>query len=146
MKYSSLDINAMSWAEWTATMAKELNEAGYRTRGYNEEIGGWQDNYALFQEDVSDPKFFILGAVDGSAEISYLKSLGLLNNGRCPSCGNRIVGSPGRFTSGYNSSVHFHICQNCIVKGQEISVNNANNIGCIISIVLLPWHILKSIF
>ena len=33
MKYTSSQINAMSWKEWTETMAKELNDAGFRTNG-----------------------------------------------------------------------------------------------------------------
>ena len=37
MKYTSYQIRQMSWAEWNATMANELNSAGFRCRGFNEE-------------------------------------------------------------------------------------------------------------
>ena len=75
-------------------------------------------------------------------EIEYLKSIGLLNNDRCPLCGSSIHGNPGRFTDGYNSSLHFQICQNCVSNGRRMSDNPANK-GCIIAILLLPLSLLK---
>ena len=87
MKYSSEQVRRMSWAEWNDTMAKELNEAGFRARGYNPDLGRWEDNRELYTADPTEPKIFILGTVDGATEFEHLKSVGLLNNGRCPMCG-----------------------------------------------------------
>ena len=66
MKYTSYQIRQMSWAEWNATMANELNSAGFRCRGFNEETRKWENNRDLYRADSSDPKIFILGTVDGA--------------------------------------------------------------------------------
>jgi len=146
MKYTSYQIRQMSWAEWNATMANELNSAGFRCRGFNEETRKWENNRDLYRADSSDPKIFILGTVDGAKEYEYLKSIGLLNNGRCPMCGGSIDGNPARFTSGYDHNAHFQICQSCCNRGRKRSLNHANNSGCIIALLVLPWHLIKSLW
>lgn len=146
MKYTAEQVRQMSWPEWNDTMAKELNEKGFKARGYNSETQRWEDNYKSYTADPSEPKIFILGTVDGADEIECLKRAGLLNNGRCPMCGSPIYSNPGRFTSGFDSSVNFQICQNCCNKGKRTSINPANNSGCIIALLLLPWHLIKSLF
>ena len=118
MKYSTSQICQMTWQEWNETMAKELNYAGFKARGFNEQIGRWLDNYTKY-EAGSDPDTFILGEVSGTREIDYLKRLGLLNNGRCPMCGRPIYGNPARFTSGFDPTMNFQICQSCCEKGQN---------------------------
>lgn len=85
-----------------------------------------------------------MGVLRDVNALEYLKSIGLINNGRCPMCGNSIDGNPGRFTSGYNSAFHFQICQNCACHGKRASVNPANNTGCIISLLLMPWYLVKN--
>ena len=76
----------MSWYEWNETMEKELNEAGFKAKGFNKETGKWEKDYEPYKADAEDPETFILGVVSGAKEINYLKSIGLLNNGRCPMC------------------------------------------------------------
>lgn len=139
MKYTSEQINAMSWREWTETMAKELNGAGFQYKG----IGNKLESYSVGKEE-DGPKLFLLGSVENSEEITYLKNIGLLNNGRCPMCGNKIVGTPGRFISGYDSNYHFQVCQHCINKRKRVSVNSSNQ-GCIIVLLLIPFNIIKHI-
>ena len=132
MKYTSQQINCLSWQEWNELMAKELNNAGFKSR--------WGD----YDAD-DEPSLFIHGM--GEKEVAYLKELGLLNNGRCPQCGNVITGNPGRFTSGYNPNLHFQICQNCVSRGKRTSVNPANNAGgCMVALLMIPWHLIKNIF
>ncbi len=144
MKYTSFQINSMSWKAWCNLMVDELNKAGFKERGYNEETRQWQNDYVPFKE-VDDPTWFVLGTLTKGKELEYLKSLGLLNNGRCPMCGNRIDGNPGRFTSGYDSSFHFQVCQSCVSKGKRNSLNPANNTGCIVALLLLPWYMIKAL-
>ena len=145
MKYTSSQINAMSWKEWTETMAKELNDAGFRTNGVKILDDGTLEKGLVPFSVNGEPKYFLLGSVDKAEEIEYLKSLGLLNNGRCPMCGEKIIGNPGRFTSGYDSNYHFQVCQNCVRNGNRTYVNPANNQGCMIALVLFPWNIIKHI-
>lgn len=148
MKYTSEQVKAMSWREWTETMAKELNEAGFKHMGITLDpetraLGKELQPYSV-GDDADGPKLFLLGSVESSKEIDYLKNIGLLNNGRCPMCGNVINGNPGRFTSGYDPNYHFQVCQNCVNKGRRNSVNPANQ-GCIIALLLMPFNLLKHI-
>lgn len=146
MRYTSHQINQMTWAEWNATMAKELNKAGFKARGFNSKTRKWEDNLQPYTTTQSEPKFFILGTINSTKEIDYLKQIGLLNNGRCPMCGSPINNNPGRFTSGYDNNLHFQICQSCYNKGRKTSMNPANNNGCILTLILFPWQIIKSLF
>lgn len=144
MKYTNSQLRTMSYAEWMKAIAKELNDAGFRARGYNSDTHQWQDNYSLYE--VGDPQHFFMGGIRDSKALEYLKSIGLVNNGRCPICGNMIEGNPGRFTSGYDSNFHFQICQSCARHGKRTSVNPANNSGCMLALLLFPWYAVKSLF
>lgn len=140
MKYTSEQINAMSWREWAETMAKELNEAGFQYRG----IGNKLEPYSVGKAE-DGPKLFLLGSVENSEEITYLKNIGLLNNGRCPMCGNKIIGASGRFTSGFDSNYHFQVCQSCVNKRKRVSINSSNQ-GCIVALLLMPLSIVNIFF
>lgn len=138
MKYTFEKINRMSWQEWNETMVKELNENGFKTKEFNDNLGKWTMTGQYNAGD--DPKLFILGEIDDSNAISYLKKVGLLNNGRCPMCGKTIYGKPGRFTSGFDSEFHFQICQDCV---NPYGRSKAQSRGCVITLFLFPWHIVK---
>lgn len=148
MKYTAEQVKAMSWREWAETMARELNEAGFKHVGITSD----PETHALrkelkpysVEEDADGPKLFLLGSVESSKEIDYLKNIGLLNNGRCPMCGNMINGSPGRFTSGYDPNYHFQVCQNCVQKRENGAVNPANQ-GCIVALLFIPFNLIKHI-
>lgn len=138
-QYTSEQIEAMSWREWTETMAKELNEAGFKCKGVSNKL----QPYTVWEGEDS-PKLFLLGSVEKVEEITYLKNIGLLNNGRCPMCGGMIKGTPGRFTSGYDPNYHFQVCINCVRKRNGIHVNS-NNQGCVVALLLMPFHLFKYI-
>lgn len=146
MKYTTSQIKQMTWAEWNDAMARELNENGFKASGFNSVLGKWENNKQPYKADPSNPKIFILGTVSGAAEYECLKRAGLLNNGRCPRCGNPIYGKPGRFTSGYDPNAHFQICQDCVKKGRRRSINPANRSGCLLALILMPWHLIKLLF
>ncbi len=135
MEYSKESILAMSWQQWTEVMAMELNKKGFKADGIN----GTKMPF-----DGKDPKLFILGELGSQSreEINYLKEIGLLNNGRCPMCGNQIKGEPGRFTSGYDSQSHFQICQDCVGSRGRGKVSWLDQIyiqgGCLTTILLTP--------
>lgn len=140
-KYSSEDIFNMTWHEWNTTMAKELNKAGFLGYGFNPSTHKFEKNQAPYCADPNSPSSFILGAVDTAPEIDYLKKIGLLNNHRCPMCGRRIHGDPGRFTSGFDYNVHFQICQECVSHGNKKSFSYSI-LGIIMCIILLPIQLL----
>lgn len=146
MKYTSEYINSISWHEWNKIMANELNEAGFRTSAIEEikrNVYKRVDD-ALYAALEESPDLFILGAVYKSPELDYLKRLGLLNNGRCPMCGEKMFCSPGRFSLDNNPAVNFEICQSCVKKGKKNSIN-PNNSGCLVALLFIPYHLLKSI-
>ena len=138
----------MSEKEWVEAMAAELNAAGFKARGLNPETNRWEDNREPYRVG-SEPKAstFVLGSIESSKAIEHLKNIGLLNNGRCPMCGKTIEGIPARFTSGYDSSFYFQICQSCCDCGRRTSLNPANNqgCGCMIALLLLPYNLIKSL-
>ncbi|MCH5308366.1 MAG: hypothetical protein J1E58_00790 [Prevotella sp.] len=142
MKYTTEEIGKMSWQQWNEVMAKELNDGGFKAKEFNKEVGRWTKTgqYSAGNE----PKLFVLGTIEDSCAISYLKKLGLLNNGRCPMCGASIYGNPGRFTSGYDPDYHFQICQNCVnTRG---GMRRHSSSGCIIALLLFPWYLVKNLF
>ncbi len=145
MKYTSEQINRMSWQEWNEIMARELNENGYKAKEYNSAEHRWTKT-GMYKAG-NDPKLFVLGKIEDSDAISFLKNVGLLNNGRCPMCGGPIHGNPGRFTSGYDYNYHFQICQNCVkTRGRTRNAGTSSGSGCMISLLLFPWYLLKSFF
>lgn len=146
MKYTAEQVRQMSWPEWNDAMAKELNEAGFKARGFNPDLGRWENNREPYKANPNDPGVFILGHVEGAKEYDHLKKVGLLNNGRCPMCGDPIYGNPGRFTSGYDYNAHFQICQKCANKGRRTSLTPANNKGCLFTLLLFPYYIIKGLF
>lgn len=133
MKYTSQQINRFTWQEWNNIMYSELNNAGFNL--------SFMSNDLIARDINEDPRGFILELKE--KEITYLKDIGLLNNGRCPMCGKPIYENPGRFTSGYNYNLHFQICQNCVSKGKRTTISPANNTGCLIAILLFPIYLIR---
>jgi len=145
MKYTKEQILSMSWQEWNETMAKELNAAGYLGPGYNPEKKCLDNHIAPYEANCPEREF-VFGKITRSAEISHLKEIGLLNNGRCPMCGGEITGNPSQFTDGFNPNINFHICNSCGNFGRKISSNPANSSGCIVALLFLPYHLIKAAF
>ena len=119
--YSSSYLNSITWLEWNNIMAKELNDAGFRRSIWNSSKGCYES--VLFATSADNPYSFILGEVSKYEEVEYLKYRNLLNNGRCPSCGNPIIGNPCRYTSGNDKRINYHICLSCAKGHGTIDFN-----------------------
>ena len=143
MKYSSEDLNGMSYPEWMETICKELNEAGFKGDGFSPEKHKFVKNYSPYE--VHDARYFFMGSLNDYKAMDYLKSIGLVDNGRCPLCGAQIKGTPSRYTYGLNPKLNFHICSSCRRDGQSMSVYPSKS-GCIVALILMPWHLLKNMF
>lgn len=138
-KYTSQQINRLTWRDWNKLMAKELNAAGYKAKEFN---GRKWTRTGLYSAD-RDPEYFKLELdVDG---LNYLKEIGLVNNGRCLECGKPINGKPGRFTDGFNQDFHYQICQECVRTKGGLLLKDAPQGGCIIAILLLPIALIKGL-
>ena len=144
MKYTSNEVNRMSWQEWNQTMAEELNKKGFKAKEFD---GSKWTKTGQYKANDDDPKLFVLGTIEDGAAISYLRDIGLLSNGRCPMCGEPINGNPGRFTSGYDPDFYFQICQNCVkTRGGMRSAPSQSGSGCLVALLLFPWHLIKHLF
>lgn len=141
MKYSPEDLNGMSYLSWMETIAKELNAAGFRTKGFKDEGGKIIPGYVPYE--VYNVYTFFEGAINDSSAMDYLKSIGLVNNKRCPICGSPIKGTPSQYTYSLNPGLNYHICSSCRRQGQSQSIHNSKNSGCIVALILMPWHIIK---
>lgn len=144
VRYTSEQVNAMSYREWMETIAKELNNAGYKGRGFNEKTGRLEANCVPYE--VGDLRFFFQGAINSAEHLNYLKSIGLINNGRCPLCGAQIKGTVFTFTDGFHPDQTYHICKSCYKEGASSSINPANRTGCLVALLLLPVTAIRSFF
>lgn len=132
MKYTSDQINNMTWQQWNETMAKELTAAGFKGRDFID--GKWQDSGPVTAGD--EPKYFLSSAITNVDRLNYLKELGLIDNGRCPMCGGRIEGTPGRYTNRLDKNYTHQICQNCVSsRGGLRDISQSS--GCMITLVFL---------
>lgn len=146
MKYSAEEINNLSYLEWMEIIAKELNAAGFKGRGYSETAGCMMKDISPYNVDMDNVHYFFLGCINDAKAMDYLKSLGLVNNKRCPMCGAVIKGRPSKFTDGFNPDLNFHICSSCRRDGQGISINSAKSSGCLLALILIPWNLIKNLF
>ena len=123
-------------------MAKELNDAGFKDFGYDPNAGQCRRN-AVPYKVYSIHTFF--EAMRDFEAIDYLKSIGLLNDKRCPLCGGPIKGTPSRYTHGLEPRLTYYICSSCRREGQRYSINPASHTSCILALALMPWYIVKHI-
>ena len=146
MKYSSEDLENMSYSIWMESIAQELNAAGYTTKGFKKE--GKLIVPGNVPYEVYDINTFFEGSINDPNAMDYLKSIGLVNNKRCPLCGSIIKGSPSQYTYSLNPSLNYHICSSCRKEGQNYTIhtNPIKSSGCIVAIFLIPWHIIKYFF
>ncbi len=132
MRYSKSDLMSLSYADWMETIAKELNQAGFQTKILK--FSTAEPHWVNGPYEVHDPDTFF-DTINSSKAINYLKEIGLLDNGRCPMCGDGIS-HPGRFTDGYNSSISYQICQRCVrTKGGLLP--DSRGCGCLLFLLML---------
>ena len=143
MKYTREELSQLSYKSWMETIATELNNAGYKGDGYDPVAERFRCNFGPYE--VGNEEDFFMGAIRDPKAMEYLKSIGLVNNGRCPMCGDDISGTPSLFTSGLVQDLNYHICSSCRKEGQRISINSANKTGCLVTLLLVPWNIIKQL-
>ena len=112
IKYSSDFINSLSLIEWNNLIVQELNNAGFGKYEYDKQKRCnqhllYSESQRIVPKNIND-EFIKLP----KEAIDYLKSIGLLNNGRCPYCGNVIDGYPID-NQNPTKNATFHICSNC---------------------------------
>ena len=142
MKYTSSYINSLSFDEYRGLIVKELNENGYRVSGNKEyEIKDYLPKNAL-----------ILDAFDDPQALDFLKSLGLVDNGRCPFCGAPMSVSGYYWYDRRNPSKKVQVCYGCnksngrgdghsmdgCPSGAPKGGGSSSGSGCMIGLFMLP--------
>ena len=151
MKYTSDYINSLSFDDYLDLIVKELNDNNFVNKG----IGKFSINH----DSPVDKRHFMLGVVDNIEALAYLRSVGLLDNGRCPSCGapmntgTRLYWYDRRFPER-----RFSLCSGCHetrfhgdghsmngITKQIPSASSRKGSGCILGMLLIPYNVILSL-
>lgn len=148
MKYSSEYINSLSFKDYIKLMADELNANGFKEDG--------QYEYHTYENDPKMRRFFMMGPVNDPYAMSFLKSEGLLENGRCPSCGAPMFVYRYTWSDRRDPTKKFYVCYGCAknngrgdghsMDGCPSGVPNSSSsgTGCALGLVFLPFYLVKS--
>lgn len=148
MKYTSEYINSLSFKDYIKLMADELNSNGFKENG--------KYKYESFEDDPSMRRLFMMGPVNDPKAMSFLKSQGLLDNGRCPYCGAPM--SVYRYTwyDTRDTSKKFYVCYGCSKsngRGDGHSMDgcpsgapnqSSSGTGCMLGLLLMPLYMVKT--
>lgn len=127
MEYTSDYINSLSFAEYIKLMATELNENGFKENG--------QYEYCSFENDPAMQRLFMMGPINDPKAMAFLKSKGLIENGRCPSCGAPMSVYRYTWSDIRDPSKKFYVCYGCAKIMEEEMV--------IVWMVVLVGHQIK---
>lgn len=151
MKYTSEYINELSFRGYLEIMASELNENGFRDYDGSE------------YEVDDDPKFwkyFMMGPVNDPKAMAFLKNQGLIENGRCPTCGAPMsTGQRYYWYDRRDPSKRIYLCYGChntnfrgdghsmdgTPNGVATGGSSSTGSGCLGAILLLPIVLFKAI-
>lgn len=148
MKYTSDYINSLSFQEYIKLMATELNSNGFK------KYDGYE--YPTFEDDPVMRRLFMMGPIKDPKAMIFLKEKGLIDNGRCPSCGAPMSVYKYTWSDRRDPSKKYYLCYGCYKnhgKGDGHSMDGYHSgaptpsnseSGCIISLLLMPVYIVKS--
>ena len=128
--YSAEQIQEISFDKYMALIAKELNDEGFRVKNNRGEASKYSPDEFLIDVDV----------IKDENALNYLKRIKLIDNGRCPKCGNVMNKNKYTFTNRFNPNASYYICKSCYNKGlnlQRAFNPSSNNKGCLLFILLL---------
>lgn len=151
MKYTSEYINSLSFTDYLELMAKELNENGFReTDGTPYEVYDYLPKNALMLDAFEDDK-----------ALGFLRSQGLIENGRCPFCGAPMSVYKYYWSDRRNPSKKVYVCYGCNKSNgrgdghsmdgcpsgapRNTSASTSNNSGCMVALLMLPFLLVKTI-
>jgi hypothetical protein len=131
MKYISTAIENISHQQFVSLICQELNEAGYKIK----RIAGGE---SVYEEYEAHEDIVIVDVIKDTTALKYLKDIGLLDNGKCPQCGN-LMNNKYTFTSGFSPYGSYYICKNCFDKGKSMqggSKGQKGNSGCLLFVLI----------
>lgn len=126
-------IKNLSFEKYIELICMTLNKAGFKKK-----IRDYDENYKY---ENYDPyiDIIIVDVIKDHKALDYLKKVQLLDNGRCPECGNTMR-NEYKFTSGFNPKASYYICKKCYKEGeflQRTSTSNKRNSGCMIALSIV---------
>lgn len=139
--YYSSEIKSLSWYEYNKLMADELNENGFEC--YIDPLN--EGRFVVYKPDLHSPTYPLVNLLSRKIQLDFLIQKGLINNGRCPQCGKDIRANDiGKYTytDGTYKSVTYHICKDCYREGMHMSLNPAQQKGCIVALLLMPYNMI----
>lgn len=134
MKYSKEQVKAMSQAEYESAICKELYEAGFKGKFQDEEFEYEPDESTFGGAIVFDPN-----------AVEYLRTIGLVDNGKCPMCSMR-EDELGYKLQNQQSGAIYHVCKSCYKQyaQQERAKRGCGcYLGILIIFIILVWGIIK---
>lgn len=146
MKYTSEYINSLSFDEYRRLIVKELNDNGYRVSG--------KEEYKI--KDYLPPNALMLDAFDDPQALHFLKSQGLVDNGRCPFCGAPMSVNKYYWYDRRNPSKKVNVCYGCNKSNGRgdghsmdgypggVPKSGSSGSGCMLGLLMLPILLLKS--
>jgi len=148
MKYSSSYINSLSFKDYLKLMAKELNEHGFRESGHE---------YEVFEDEFM--RLFMMGPVNDPKAMAFLKEQGLLENGRCPSCGAPMSVYKYYWSDTRDPSRRFYVCYGCsktngrgdghsmdgCPSGAPKTGSSSSGSGCMVGLFMLPATVIANL-
>lgn len=133
-KYTREQVKAMTQDQYESVICKELNDAGFK-----QELHGELSEYYPDESTFGGAIVFDLEAVN------YLKSLGLLDNGKCPMCSVREDDLFYKLQNQQSGAI-YHVCKSCY-KQYAQQERAKRGLGCclgvLVIIVLIIWVIIK---
>ena len=135
-KYTREQVKSMTPYEYVSTICNELNDAGFRQEFHDKMI-----------EYEPDESTFGGAIVFDSKAVNHLKTIGLLDNGKCPMCSEKEDELKYRLQNPQSGAI-YHVCKSCY-KQYASQERQKKAMGCcliiIIIIVLAIWGIIKFI-
>lgn len=137
MKYSREQVKSMTSDQYTKVLCNELNDAGFRVIYNDGSTAEFEPSWDVFE----------LCVAENARAVQYLRSIGLIDNGKCPLC--TIHEDDLRYRQrNLKSGEWYHICKSCYQQ----SVKKTRTIkgcrsGCCLGIIVISivviWFLVK---
>ena len=135
-KYTREQVKAMTQGQYESVICKELNDAGFRREFHGE-----------LSEYYPDESTFGGAIVFDSKAVDYLKSIGLVDNGKCPMCSVKEDELGYRLQNPHSGAI-YHVCKPCY-KQYARQEQEKRAKGCCLNIVIIIafaiWGVAKLI-
>lgn len=135
-KYTREQVKAMTQDQYESIICKELNDAGFR-REFHGELSEYYPDESTFGGSI----------VFDSKAVDYLKSIGLVDNGKCPMCSVKEDELKYRLQNPHSGAI-YHVCKSCYKQFARQEQEKRAKGCCLIIVVIIAlaiWGVVKLI-